>query len=70
MTNPTTCPQCNTVNTGRSNADFCPACGFKYADRRPTEIAKNNQAVATAGYIIAALAGTVVLIGYLSGYFA
>lgn len=70
MNNQATCPQCNAATNRVTNADFCPACGFKYADRSPTKIAKGNPAVATVGYIIAAAAGTIVLIGLLTGAFA
>ena len=65
-----TCPECNTVNNGFTNADFCPACGFKYEDRGPTKIAKGNSAVTNVGYMVAALAGAVVLIGFISQVFS
>ena len=65
-----TCPECDTINNGFSNADSCPACGFKYADRGPTKIAKGNAAVANVGYMVAALAGAIFVIGFITQAFS
>lgn len=68
MTTQTTCPQCNAVMASErhTNADYCPACGFKFARRGRMEMAKGLPTLAAVGYILVALAGAVLLIGYLS----
>jgi hypothetical protein len=57
------CPDCRTESNAETNAEVCPACGFRFMERRTLPPARAPRSTGMTIMLLAGCAGTLFLIG-------